>query len=66
MKKRFRLRRPQLQHLADKLMDSANVLLAALVIGQFVEKTLQWPMVAAGFTFYAILVIITTALRKEG
>ena len=66
MKKRFSLRRPQYQHLADKLMDSANVLLAALVVGQFVEKTLQWTVVASGFTFYVILVIITTTLRRKG
>jgi len=31
------LNRPQVEYLADTLKDSANVVLAALVVGQFLE-----------------------------
>jgi hypothetical protein len=38
-------------HLANKLMDSANIILASLVVGQFVERAIQWALVFVGLVF---------------
>lgn len=56
----------QRKHLADKMMDSANVILAALVVGQFVEGLIRWRLVIAGTVLYLGLVVLTTELRKGG
>jgi len=61
-----KLDKSQRSHLADKVMDSANVILAALVVGQFVERTIQWLLVLAGLVFYITSVILTTRLKKGG
>ena len=60
------LSKSQRQHLADKLMDSANIFLATLVVGQFVEKTIHWLIILVGALFYISLVILTTNFRKGG
>jgi len=54
------------RHLADKLMDTANVVLASLVIAGFLERSAQWPLIVAGLLSYLALVVVTTTLRKEG
>jgi len=56
----------QRQHLADMLKDSANVILAALVLAGFVDRQAQWPLVANGLILYGMLIYITTTLRKRG
>lgn len=60
------LNRPQREHLADKFMDSANIILAALVVGQFVERATRWQLVTAGLVLYLGLVVLKTGLRKGG
>ena len=62
-----RLSTSQRQHLADKLVDSANVILAALVVvSGFVERAAQWPLVFVGPLLYIVAVILTTGLQKGG
>lgn len=56
----------QRQHLADKLMDTANVILASLVIAGFLERSAQWPLIFSGLCLYFGLVIVTTLLGKGG
>lgn len=56
----------QRKHLADKLMDTANVVLASLVIAGILEKTAQWWLVLTGVTVYFLLLAVTTAMRKGG
>jgi len=56
----------QRQHLAEMLSNSANVILAALVVGQFVESKVQWELVSAGLFSYGLLAVITTILQKGG
>lgn len=60
----MRLTRSQRVHLADKLMDSGNYALVALVLGQFVEGKIQWAFAFVGVIVYFSLLIITTGLRK--
>jgi hypothetical protein len=55
----------QRQHLASMLSNSANVVLVALVVGQFVENRVQWGLVIAGLFIYAILAVISTNLQNE-
>jgi len=62
----MRLSKDQRQHVADKGMDGANIILAALVVGQFVERSVPWPLVLAGLLFYGVIVVFTTWLRKGG
>ena len=61
-----KLVKSQRKHLADKMMDSANVGLAALVVGQFVEGLIRWRLVIAGTVLYLGLVALTTDLQKGG
>ena len=61
-----KLNQAQYQHLADKLMDSANIFLASLVVGQFVEQSIQWMLVIMGLVTYGVLIVVTTILRKKG
>lgn len=56
----------QRQHLADMLKDSANVILAALVLAGFVDRQAQWPLVSTGLILYGTLIYIKTALRRSG
>ena len=53
----------QRKHLADLLKDSANVILASLVIGQFVDRTISWLLIVLGGTLYVVLIIFTTRLQ---
>jgi len=60
-----RLDENQKNHLADKLMDGANVILGFLVVGQLLQfDKIQWPSLFAGGIVYLIVVIITTRLKK--
>ena len=60
------LDRQQRKHLADKLMDSANVAQASLVVGQFVSRSIQWALVIVGLLFFVVAVVVTTKLSKGG
>jgi hypothetical protein len=40
-RRKIKLNTAQRKHLANMLKDSANVVLASLVIGQFVERTIN-------------------------
>ena len=62
----MRLSQHQREHLADMFKDSANVILAALVVSGFVERRAQWTLVVGGIILYGLLVILTTTLRKRG
>ena len=46
--------------------DSANVILAALVLAGFVDRKAQWLLVTIGLILYGLLVKATTALSKRG
>ncbi len=61
-----KLVKAQRQHLADKLMDSANAILGGLVIGQIVVGSSQPVLIATGVAIYILAVIITTKIRKGG
>ena len=61
-----KLSKSQREHLADKMMDSANVVQAALVVGQFLERSIQWVLVIVGLAFFTLAVVVTTKLRKGG
>jgi len=58
--------RAQRQHLSDKLMDTANLVLGGLVVGQLVDRTVHLLLIVAGFLFFVATVMITTHLRKGG
>ncbi len=62
----MKLDRSQREHLADLLKDSANVVLASLVIAGFVDRTVGWLLTVAGLALYVGLVISTTRLQKGG
>lgn len=51
--------------LADKLMDTANLVLGGLVIGQLVSKNIQSNLVIIGLVFYVVTIVVTTNLRKN-
>jgi hypothetical protein len=59
------LTQSQREHVADFSKDSANVILAALIIGGAIEKGVGWPMVAAGFVIFFSLFFYSTAMRKR-
>jgi len=45
-------------------MDAGNIILATLVVGQFVLEDPKLQLVAAGITIYLVLLILTTNLQK--
>lgn len=63
---RMTLDQHQRIHLSDKLMDSANVILMALVVGQVIADLIHWWAVVVGFVLYLVLLLLTTRLRKGG
>ena len=60
------LDKSQREHLADMFKDSANIVLAALVVGQFLEAIVRWSLVFSGLLFYGLMVVLTTRLAKGG
>ena len=48
----MRLNKKQRSLVADKLMDSANVTLAGLVVGQLIADNAQPMLIVLGFTLY--------------
>ena len=60
------LTQTQRDHLADKLMDSANVLLVSLVIAGVVEPDVPRWLAVAGALLYFTLLLITTRMRRGG
>jgi hypothetical protein len=60
---KIKLNSPQRKHLADLLKDSANVVLASLVIGQFVERTVNVAFIILAGVTYLALVVYTTRLQ---
>lgn len=50
--------------LADKLMDTANLVLGGLVIGQFVGRNIDLTLVIIGSIFYVVTIIVTTSLKR--
>lgn len=55
----------QKKHLADKLMDSANILLASLVIGGIIDSRINKQLVITGASLFIILLVFTTYLRLQ-
>ena len=55
----------QRKFLSDKLMDTANLVLGGLVIGQLVSKNVQSILVIIGLVFYVATIIVTTNLNKR-
>lgn len=47
-------------------MDTANLVLGGLVVGQLVDRTVHLLLIVAGFLFFVATVMITTHLRKGG
>jgi hypothetical protein len=62
----MKLDRHQREHIADMFKDSANVILASLVIGQVIENSVRWLRVIVGLGIFFMLVVLTTLLRKGG
>lgn len=61
----MRLNKEQRELLADKLMDLANISIAALVFGQFLSPVgLSWPLIGLGLMFYLVLSVISMHLRR--
>jgi len=54
----------QRRHLGTMLGNSANVILGALVVGQFVEGSVRWLSVATGACLYLLIAVVTTGLQK--
>jgi hypothetical protein len=62
----MKLANSQREHLATVLGNSANIFLASLVVGQFVERAILWGLVFGGGLVYLALVIGSTVLRGKG
>ncbi len=62
----MKLTKTQKQQLADTLKDGANVVLAGLMVGGFVEGKLPKLYVPLGLILYVCLIVLTLQLRKRG
>jgi len=62
----MKLSRDQRTHIANMFRDSANAILASLVIGQVIENSVKWLRVIVGLGIFFMLVVLTTLLRKGG
>ncbi len=51
---------------ADKAMDLANAVAAALIFGQLVNRQMVWSAVFIGLCFFFICVVLSFLLRKKG
>ena len=60
----MKLNRKQKDHLSDKLMDTANLVLGGLVIGQFVSRNMDPILVIIGLVFYVVTLKVTTSLKR--
>jgi len=60
-----KLSKSQRHHLADKLMDSANYVLALFVLGVFTSEIFDSNLVFAGIILFFYLLYLTTKMRKE-
>lgn len=60
----MKLNSTQKEFLADKLMDTANLVLGGLVIGQLVSKSVNSVLVIIGPTFYVVTTYVTTSLKR--
>lgn len=61
----MRLNEEQRKLWADKLMDLANLSVAALIFGALLSTSRpQWDLLSLGLTIYFLLAIIATWLRR--
>ena len=61
----MKLRYAQRQHIADKLMDSANLGLGGLVFGQLIARTIDVVPLLLGLSFYGWAWSVTLILKRE-
>lgn len=50
---------------ADKLMDLANLAMAALVFGQLVNKEIQWGVFTVGVACFWICIVLSFFFRRQ-
>ena len=62
----MKLNRAQREFMADKLMDTANYAIAALVFGQFLSDKIELLILLLGLLVYAWLGTISLQLKRGG
>lgn len=60
----LRLNASQRRALGDKLMDTANYAIAALVFGLIAQRHFDLPYIAGGTVFYLIFMTVGVILKK--
>ena len=61
----LRLKRAQREMLADKLPDTANLALGALVFGQFLATGFSWIVAVLGLALWILLMTLATRFSGE-
>jgi hypothetical protein len=56
---------PQGEFFADKIMDLANLVAAALVFGPFVAGEIHWLGIALGVSFFCFATMLSYVLRRK-
>lgn len=65
MASKVKLNSAQRQHLAETFREVGNLIIAAISVGFLIEKSVSLALTLAVLGFYAIMIILTTWLRKE-